>query len=153
MTAEGHLQESSKRSICLESFCHLLLVIQGSAPEKVESGRDKFLLEKNGVGQQWTIPVKPQFFEGVDDFYVLWGTHQRRLLGQRFKPIESLYQLADKYTVCSGSQCSPEPFSSTKTIFRVDILQLTRTVRGRAIEAKSKVSTFRGFCRIMEFDG
>jgi hypothetical protein len=55
--------------------------------------------------------------------------------------------------VCSGSQCSPEPFSSTKTIFRVDILQLTRTVRGRAIEAKSKVSTFRDFLRTMDFDG
>jgi hypothetical protein len=63
---------------------------------------------------------------------VCGSIHQRRLLRHGVKPVQSLYQPEGNYIGCSGSQCSHEPFSvwafKHKTIFWVNILQLTRTV-------------------------
>lgn len=72
---------------------------------------------------------------------VLWSLLQRRLLRCGFKAIDRLGQPAGNYTGCSGSHCGTKPFSgellSTKSMFLVVVLQLTRTVKqNETIEVK-----------------
>ena len=100
----------------------------------------------------------------------MWrGSHQSRLIGHAFKSIRSLLWLADNYSGCLGSQFSTElllqrafKHAERKTLFWVDILQLTRTLHQKQNYRRKQTNkqtnkqgyrTFRNFPRTMGLDG